>query len=253
MLKYLFGHRSSYLDVKTIDKVQSLCRSIENQIDNNKLHQQFLQLFSRLLENSSNQKSPRKILQEEFHFSLNKSFSQTHAQGVFLDYGQIKNAGQLVAIYPGTIYRRNFDPLLLPSIRNTFLLARKDDLIIDGRDKGLSRSIYLSCHARNPVYDTTWIFKDISLHKNPLALGHYINHFPSNGLPNVTYYEFDFHFNHNQYDFYRFVPNVRYADMDENQDEKGMPSAVLISLRPIQQGEELFSCYLNVIQQNKKS
>ena len=36
-------------------------------------------------------------------------------------------------------------------------------------------------------------------------------------------------------------------------DEKGMPSAVLISLRPIKQGEELFSCYLNVIQQEKKS
>jgi len=251
MLKYLFGHRSSYLDVQTIDKVQSLCRSIENQIDKTNLHQQFLQLFSRLLNDQSN-KSPRNILQEELNFSLNKGLSETHAQGVFLDYGQITNAGQLVAIYPGTIYRRHFDPLLLPSIRNTFLLSRKDDFIIDGRDRGLSRSIYLSCHARYPLYDTTWLLKDIYMHKNPLTLGHYINHFPSNGLPNVTYYEFDFHFNENQYDFYRFVPNVRYADIDDN-DENGMPSAVLISLRPIKQGEELFSCYLNVIQQEKKS
>jgi len=90
------------------------------------------------------------------------------------------------------------------------------------------------------------------MHKNPLTLGHYINHFPSNGLPNVTYYEFDFHFNEKDYDFYRFVPNVRYADVDDD-DENGMPSAVLISLRPIKQGEELFSCYLNVIQQEKRS
>jgi hypothetical protein len=250
MLKYLFGHRSSYLNVETIDKVQSLCRSVENEIDRNNLHQIFLQLFHRLLKCPLN-KSPRTILREELKFSLTKDLSQTHSQGVFLDYGQIDHAGQLVAIYPGTIYHRHFDPLLLPSIRNTFLLARKDDLVIDGRDKGLSRSIYLSCHARYPLYDKTWLSKDISTHKNPLALGHYINHFPSNGLPNVTYYEFDFEFNPNENDLYRFVPNVRYADIDN--DEKGMPSAVLISLRPIKQGEELFSCYLNVIQQEKKS
>ncbi len=248
MLKYLFGQRSkSYLDGQTIDKVQSLCRLVENQVDKTKLHQQFIQLFSRLL-NCQSTKSPRIILQEEMNFSLNKGLSQTHAQGIFLDYGQIDHAGQLVAIYPGTIYRRHFDPLLLPSIRNTFLLARKDDLIIDGRDRGLSRSIYLSCHARYPLYDRTWLSKDIYQHKNPLTLGHYINHFPLNSLPNVTYYEFDFHFDQNENDFYRLVPHVRYAD---DVEEKGMPSAVLISLRPIKQGEELFSCYLNVIQEEK--
>jgi len=247
MLKYLFGHRSSYLNVETIDKVQSLCRSIENEIDRNKLHQEFLELFHRLL-NSPGNKSPRNILKTQLNFSLNKGLSQTHSQGVFLDSGQIEHAGQLVAIYPGTIYRRHVDPLLLPSIRNTFLLARKDNLIIDGRDRGLSRSIYHSCYARYPLYDITWLSKDIYLHKNPLTLGHYINHFPSNGLPNVTYYEFDFDFNQNEYDLYRFVPNVRYADIE---DEKGMPSTVLISLRPIKQGEELFSCYLNVIQQEQ--
>ncbi|CAF1539768.1 unnamed protein product [Adineta steineri] len=249
MLKYLFGQRSSYLNVETINKVQSLCRSIENQIDENKLHEEFLELFHRLL-NSPKEKSPRTILQEQFHFSLNKGLSQTHSQGIFLDYGRIKAAGQLVAIYPGTIYHRHFDPLLLASIRNTFLLARKDNLIIDGRDQGLSSSIYRSCHARYPIYDITWLSKDIYQHKNPLTLGHYINHFPANGLPNVTYYEFDFNFNESQQDLYGFVPNVRYADLD---NEKGMPSAVLISLRPIEQGEELFSCYYNVIQQEKQS
>ena len=247
MLKYLFGHRSSYLDIQTIDKVQLLCRSIENQIDKKKIHEQFCHLFSRLL-NKSSSKSPRDILREEFHFSLNKSLSQTHSQGIFLDYGQIKKAGELVAIYPGTIYRRDYEPLLLPSIRNTFLLARKDHLVVDGRDKGLSRSIYLSCHSRYPLYDATWLSKDISTHENPLALGHYINHFPSNGLPNVTYYEFDFNFQENERDYYRFVPNVRYAELDEDEEDKGMPSTILISLRPIEQGEELFSCYLNVIQ-----
>jgi hypothetical protein len=248
MLKYLFGHRSSYLDAQTIDKVQSLCRSVENQIDKTNLHQKFVKLFSRLLNNETN-KSSRNILREEFNFSLNKSLSKTHAEGIFVDYGEITNAGELVAIYPGTIYHRHFDPLFFPSIRNTFLLGRKDNLIIDGRDKGLSRSIYLSCHSRYPLYDKTWILKDISMHKNPLTLGHYINHFPLNVLPNVTYYEFDFYFKENENDLYRFVPNVRYADLD---NEKGMPSAVLISLRPIKQGEELFSCYLNVIQQEKR-
>jgi hypothetical protein len=249
MLKYLFGHRSSYLNIETIDKVQSLCRSIEDKIDRNILHQQFLQLFQRLL-NSSSTKSPRTILQEQCNFSLNKKVSQTHSQGVFLDYGEITHPGELVAIYPGTIYHRHYDPLFFPSIRNTFLLARKDNLIIDGRDRGLSRSIYLSCHARYPLYDATWLSQDIHMHQNPLTLGHYINHFPHNGLPNVTYYEFDFDLNENDNNLYRFVPNVRYTEIDD--EEKGMPSAVLISLRPIKQGEELFSCYLNVIQPEKK-
>jgi len=71
MLKYLFGYRSSYIDVQTINNVQLLCCSIENQIDKNILHQQFVQLFSRLLNNSSI-KSPRNNLEEEFHFSLNE-------------------------------------------------------------------------------------------------------------------------------------------------------------------------------------
>ena len=243
MLKYLFGYRSSYLNTKTIDQVQLLCRSIENEIDRQKLHQQFLQLFSHLL-NSLSRKSSRTILREQFNFSLNKTLSSIHNQGIFIDYGEINKAGELVAIYPGTIYRRHIDPLLLPSIRNTFLLARKDNLIIDGRDRGLSRSIYLSCYARCPVYDTTWLLQDIHMHKNPLTLGHYVNHFPSNALPNVTYYEFDFHFHKTEHELYRFVPNVRYADEDE---DKTMPSIVLISLRPIKQGEELFSCYLNII------
>ena len=138
MLKYLFGyHRSSYLNPQTIENVQSLCRSVENQIDRMKLQQEFLRLFSRLF----NCQTPRDVLRDQMKFSLNKDRSQTHAQGVFLDYGQIDHPGQLVAIYPGTIYHRHFDPLLLPSIRNTFLLARKDDLIVDGRDQGLSKSI----------------------------------------------------------------------------------------------------------------
>lgn len=248
MLKYLFGHRSSYLNVETIDKVQSLCRSVENEIDRSILHEQCRQFYYHLLKSPST-KSSRKILQEEMNFSLTKGLSKTHSQGVFLDYGQINNAGQLVAIYPGTIYRRHIDPLLLPSLRNRFLLARKDDLIIDGRDQGLSRSIYLSCHARYPLYDTTWLSKNILLHRNPLTIGHYINHFPSDGLPNVTYCEFDFNFCEKEYELYRFVPNVRYTDIDE--DDKGMPSTVLISLRPIKKGEELFSCYLNVIEEKK--
>ena len=46
--------------------------------------------------------------------------------------------------------------------------------------------------------------------------------------------------------------HVRYADDDDDIEQKGMPSTVLISLRPIKQGEELFSCYLNVIQEEKR-
>lgn len=248
MLKSIFGHRASYLDIKTIDKVQSLCRSIENQINQNELQEKLLHLL-RHIANKTMQQTSRDILRQHWNFSLTKDQSSTHDQGVFLDYGRIREAGQIVAIYPGTVYRRSLDPLLLPSIRNQFLLARKDDLVIDGRDRGLSRSIYLSCYFRYPRYDKTWLSQNIDEHRNPLALGHYINHFPNTMLPNVTYYEFDFDFAQTDVDLYSFVPHVRYADMDD--DDTTMPSTVLISLRPIEKGEELFSCYLNLIKQEK--
>ncbi|CAF1284054.1 unnamed protein product [Rotaria sordida] len=160
-----------------------------------------------------------------------------------LDYDQINNLGELITIHPSTIYHRHIDLLLLPSIRNRFLLAQKDNLIIHGRDPGLSRSIYSSCHSHYPIYDKTWLSHNIHMQKNPLTLSHYINHFPKNGLSNVIYYK---------YDLYRFVPNIRYAEIDDDDNIKRMPSTILISLRPIKKDEELVSCYLNLIQQEKK-
>ncbi|CAF1074797.1 unnamed protein product [Rotaria sordida] len=169
-----------------------------------------------------------------------------------LDYDQINNLGELITIHPSTIYHRHIDLLLLPSIRNRFLLTQKDNLIIHGRDPGLSRSIYSPCHSRYPIYDKTWLSHNIHMHKNPLTLSHYINHFPKNGLSNVTYYKYDFYFNENQYDLHRCVPTIRYAEIDDDDNIKGMPSTILVSLRPIKKDEELFSCYLNLIQQEKK-
>ena len=244
MLKYIFGHRSNYLNIKTIDEVQSLCRSVEKQINQVEFHEKLVQLFLHLSNRSINE-TPKDILRQDWNFSLRKDLSQTHDQGVFLDYGRISAAGKIVAIYPGTIYHRTYDPLLLPSIRNQFLLARKDDFVIDGRDRGLSRSIYLSCHSRSPRYDKTWLSHDIYLHQNPLTLGHYVNHFPQDTLPNVTYYEFDFAFHGKDSNLERFIPHVRYADIDDQ--DQSMPSTILVSLRPIEKDEELFSCYLNLI------
>lgn len=254
MLKSLFGHRSTYLDPKTINQVQSLCRSVEKLIDQNDLHRQLVDLFDHLL-NSDREKSSIEILRQRWNFSLTKHRSEAHDQGVFLDHGRINDAGRLVSIYPGTVYRRSQDPLLLPSIRNQFLLARKDGLIIDGRDRGLSRSIYLSCHSRLPQYDLTWLSHNTDNHRNPLTIGHYINHFPKDRLPNVTYFEFDFRLDQIHSGLRSFIPHVRYSQSDDDDDDQQiMPSTVLISLRPIEKGEELFSCYLNLIEnQERKS
>ena len=247
MLKFLFGRRATYLDGRTIDQVQALCREVEGRVNRRALHQQLLELFRRL----SPSRRPRDVLRETWNFSLSKGSSLAEGQGVFLRDGRVTSAGQLVAIYPGTIYQRGVDPLLLPSIRNRFLLARKDQWIVDGRDRGLSRSIYLSCHSRTPQFDRTWLKPDIEQHRNPLTLGHYINHFPPSRLPNVTYDEFDFQLPEDD-DLWRFVPHVRYAMDDADEDRTTMPSTVLLSLRPIEQDEELFSCYLNLIERKEE-
>jgi hypothetical protein len=255
MLKSLFARRPSYLDVHTIEKAQSLCRSVETRVDRVGLRRHLLDLFRHLSDRTSS-RTPVDILRERWHFSLTRAPSNVHDDGVFVDYGRIDDAGQIVGIYPGTIYRRSVDPLLLPSIRNQFLLARKDQWVIDGRDRGLSRSIFLSCHSRHPRYDKTWLLRNIQLHDNPLTLGHYINHFPGASLPNTTYLEWDFEFDEKDTDLYRFVPHVRFAAANDDDDDDGaaqrmMPSVVLISLRPIEKGEELFSCYLNRIEQDR--
>ncbi|CAF1332675.1 unnamed protein product, partial [Didymodactylos carnosus] len=272
MLQWIFknllptGIRSRpYLDSCTIDEVQQMCRTVENNVDLSCLQQKLLRLFQTLYEleqmpdmNYYEFKS-KLLLNDQFGFYLEKRRSKSpliNGDGTFLTGGSV-TCGQLVAIYPGTIYRRYRDPLFFQSIKNRFLLSRKDQIVLDGNDRGLSKSIFLSCYARDgSLYgDATWLLwnklnrrtKKYPYIRNPLTLGHYINHFPKNSLPNVTYFEFDFEFLQNYPQLYRYAPHV-YYNSNEIENILCMPSTVLISLRNIEENEELYSCYMNIPQ-----
>ena len=64
--------------------------------------------------------------------------------------------------------------------------------------------------------------KEISKHKNPSTLGADIHHSPADGSPKLTYYQLYFHYNENESDFYRFVSNIRYAGIDDDEEKNEM-------------------------------
>ncbi|XP_041659527.1 SET domain-containing protein 9 [Cheilinus undulatus] len=162
--------------------------------------------------------------------------------GVFVTKGFVPK-GTTVAMYPGTVYQAN-EPILLQSIRNPFVFRCIDGILIDGNDKGISKMVFKSCSGRDrigpfPVSDTSWLTPSP---QNPLAVGQYVNNCSNNWPANVCYQEYDvpdtFPLELRQY-----LPNVNYSQ----ESQRPLRCVVLVSLRDITAGEELFSNYYTVV------
>lgn len=84
----------------------------------------------------------REVLHSEWGYSIGRRHSNIPGagRGVFVTDGVVCK-GQVVALYPGTLYHPG-ERLLIQSIRNPFILRCSDGVMVDGRDTGLSRSIY---------------------------------------------------------------------------------------------------------------
>ncbi|XP_028837507.1 SET domain-containing protein 9 isoform X2 [Denticeps clupeoides] len=162
--------------------------------------------------------------------------------GVFVTKGLVQK-GTVVAMYPGTVYQLH-EPILLPSIGNPFVFRCIDGVLIDGNDKNISRIIYRSCSGRDrlgpfALSDVTWL---TASPQNPLAVGQYVNN-SSNEMPaNVCYQEYDVPEGF-PLELHQYLPNVNYRQ------ESGRPlrCVVLVSLKEIQRGEELFSNYYTIV------
>lgn len=162
--------------------------------------------------------------------------------GVFVTRGFVPK-GATVAMYPGTVYQ-SYEPIFLQSIRNQFVFRCIDGVLIDGNDKGISKMVFRSCSGRDRIgpfmmSDTSWL-SDSPL--NPLAVGQYVNNCSNEWPANVCYQEYDvpdtFPFELRQY-----LPNVNYS-----LDTRGpLRCVVLVSLRDIAAGEELFSNYYTIV------
>lgn len=162
--------------------------------------------------------------------------------GVFVTKGFVPK-GATVAMYPGTVYQ-TYEPILLQSIRNPFVFRCIDGVLIDGNDKGISKMVFRSCSGRDRIgpfmmSDTSWL-TDSPL--NPLAVGQYVNNCSNEWPANVCYQEYDVP-DKFPIELRQYLPNVNYS-----LDTQGpLRCVVLVSLRDITAGEELFSNYYTIV------
>ncbi|CAL8320312.1 unnamed protein product [Lota lota] len=161
--------------------------------------------------------------------------------GVFITKGLVPK-GTVVAMYPGTVYEA-YEPIFFQSLRNPFVFRCIDGVLVDGNDKGISKLVYKSCSKRDMLgpyrlSDFSWLTANP---RNPLAIGQYVNN--CNDSPaNVCYQEYDvprvF-----PLELYQYLPNVKYS----HEIQRPIRCVVLVSLRDISPGEELFSNYYTII------
>ncbi|KAM9349452.1 SET domain-containing protein 9 [Symphorus nematophorus] len=162
--------------------------------------------------------------------------------GVFVTKGFVPK-GATVAMYPGTVYQA-YEPILLQSIRNPFVFRCIDGVLIDGNDKGISKMVFRSCSGRDRMgpfmmSDTSWLTDSP---QNPLAVGQYVNNCSNEWPANVCYQEYDVP-DKFPIELRQYLPNVNYSQ-DTN---RPLRCVVLVSLRDIRAGEELFSNYYTIV------
>ncbi|NXY89142.1 SETD9 protein, partial [Alcedo cyanopectus] len=121
--------------------------------------------------------SPAEVLFNTFGFTVSPDRSSlvSAGTGVFVTKGFVPK-GTIVSMYPGTVYRKH-EPIFFQSLGNPFIFRCIDGVLIDGKDKGLSRSVYRSCSRRDQLgpfqmSDESWL---TSAPQNPLAVGQYVN------------------------------------------------------------------------------
>ncbi|XP_062899023.1 SET domain-containing protein 9 isoform X2 [Mobula hypostoma] len=188
--------------------------------------------------------NPEGAMFETFGFIIRRATSSLSSagRGVFVTTGKVPK-GTLVCMYPGTVYQQ-YEPILFQSICNPFIFRCIDGVLIDGNDKGISKVIYRSCSGRDRLgpcktSDVTWLTETPV---NPLGVGQYVNNCSNEKEANVCYQEFDVPITF-PLELRQYIPNVNYRH------DAGRPlrCVVLVALRDIEVGEELFSNYYTII------
>ena len=222
----------------------------------------------------------RENLLEYFGFELEiKSSAMPGAgKGVFLKRGKILR-GQVVALYPGTIYMP-YQPILLPSIKNPYVFRCSDGVFIDGNYRGLSAMIYKSIHGRDrigsqiPICDISWLnlpliideklennrnteYNSLDLVINPLNIGQIVNNanpkIPGHSA-NLAYQEVNLTIGEiendssAEYKLLGLLPNAYYKNDTFNAQERLTIRVVpLVATTNINEGEELLATYFTLV------
>ncbi|XP_010147700.1 PREDICTED: SET domain-containing protein 9, partial [Eurypyga helias] len=155
---------------------------------------------------------PDEVLFNTLGFSVTRDRSTlaSAGTGVFVTKGFVPK-GTVVAMYPGTVYRKH-EPIFFQSLGNPFIFRCIDGVLIDGNDKGLSRSVYRSCSRRDQLgpfhmSDESWLTAAL---QNPLAVGQYVNNCSHEKAANVCYQEFDVP-EYFPVELKQYLPNIVYS------------------------------------------
>lgn len=170
-----------------------------------------------------------------------RSNLQNAGTGVVMSSGTA-HRGDLIAFYPGTLYRR-FEPLFLPSLGNQFILRCKDGIHIDGNDRLLSKMIYCACVNRDSfgqyrAADISWICKCPIV---PWNIGQYVNNGTNKFPANVAYQELDIYDFPPELDY--LLPNVWYS----GSRGRHLRTVALVATRTIMSGDEILSNYVTLV------
>ena len=189
----------------------------------------------------------KEVMKKCFGFvcELGASSISKGGQGVFVREGRIAK-GDLVAIYPGTLYSP-YDPLLLVSIRNQYILRCYDGVFVDGKRGGMSGLVYRSCANRERVggrltCDLSWMGEEPV---NPLCLGQRVNNQNEVNTANVEYIEMNISVRQLLPMQRRLLPYVNYSSVDCYHDSVRVVG--LVAIRPVKQGDELLSNYFTIV------
>ncbi|NXN98493.1 SETD9 protein, partial [Rhinopomastus cyanomelas] len=188
--------------------------------------------------------SPEEVLFNTLGFTVGRGRSSlvSAGTGVYVTKGFVPK-GAVVSMYPGTVYRKH-EPIFFQSLGNPFIFRCIDGVLIDGNDKGISRSVYRSCSRRDQLgpfqmSDESWLTAAL---QNPLAVGQYVNNCSHEKSANVCYQEFDVPEDF-PVELKQYLPNIVYSHDIESHPR----CVVLVTLRDIKQGEELFSNYYTIV------
>ena len=150
-------------------------------------------------------------------------------------------AGTVLCSYPGTVFRPEDLPLMhqmvLPG--NSYVVARRDGVLLDGRPDGPSLQIREMARERDAAKRRATSAAAQSECVFNFAIGHRINHPPAGLLPNAIIFPFDLHEGehtclHPLLDVFHFRPPAKGDPIKQ--------SAVFIATRPLRD-EELFLDY----------
>lgn len=187
-----------------------------------------------------------KVIQSILGFRLARASSKLSdaGLGVVVTSGCIER-GTLVALYPGTLYEPG-EPILLPSIGNSFVLRCVDGIHVDGNDKRISKIIYKSCVGRDSfrsfqAADLTWLTETPVV---PLNVGQYVNNHSPDFPANVIYHEINVPLEILPAHQRCFLPNIWYRSSYKHDY---LRLVALVSTTKIQQGEEVFSTYYTLV------